>query len=110
MGEIITSTCDENLTKIVLEKSSSDSWEKAVIEWKIVDCIEDDKCNGSCVCGQEHLHYLYKLHNATTGNYLYPIGSSCIKKFGDKYLADEASTLKDMFKLLQTLFRRSIKK
>ena len=34
-----------------------------------------------CVCIKEHIRYLYTIRNELTGRTIYPIGSSCIKKF-----------------------------
>ena len=70
-----------NLLKTVLDSSESDTWEEAVREWDICDCEEDKHCSSFCICGKEHLKYLYTIRNRKTRRILYPIGSSCIKKF-----------------------------
>lgn len=72
----------ERLIKRVIELSQSSDWDTAVAEWEIADCEEDDTLSESCVCGKEHLYYLFTIENAINGNTLFPIGSSCIKKFG----------------------------
>lgn len=72
------------LFQIVLAKSDSKKWEQAVDEWTVIDCVEDDKCSGSCICGKENLKYLYTIRNKYNGNELFPIGSSCIRKFNNE--------------------------
>lgn len=88
-----------NLIREVIDLSESDIWEAAVAEWEIVDCEEDDSLNESCICGKEHLYYLFTIENTLNGNKLFPIGSSCIKKFGRGDLDEEASVREQMFKL-----------
>ncbi len=68
-------------------------------EWEIVDCEEDNTLSESCICGKEHLYYLFTIKNTANGNILYPIGSSCIKKFGRNDLDNEASIREQMFRL-----------
>ena len=89
----------ERLIKKVIELSESDDWETAVTEWEILDCEEDDTLSESCVCGKEHLYYLFTIRNTRNGNILFPIGSSCIKKFGRSDLYEEASIREEMFRL-----------
>ena len=57
----------------------------------------------SCICGKEHLFYLFTIENKLNGNQLFPIGSSCIKKFGRDDLDEEASVREQMFKLLHVV-------
>ncbi len=89
----------EQLIKRVLELSQSDHWASAVTEWAIADCEEDDTLSESCICGKEHLYYLFTIENTLNGNTLFPIGSSCIKKFGRNDLNEEASVREKMFRL-----------
>lgn len=89
----------ERLIKRVIELSQSNNWDTAVTEWEIADCEEDDTLSESCICGKEHLYYLFTIENAINGNTLFPIGSSCIKKFGRSDLDDEAAVREKMFKL-----------
>ena len=72
----------QNLIVRVIDASEADTWENAVQEWEIVDCEEDEDLTESCVCGKEELRYLFTIRNVYNGNLLFPIGSSCIKKFG----------------------------
>ena len=50
----------ERLIKTVIDKSNSNSWDTAVYEWEIFDCIEDNFSQSSCICGKEELKYLFK--------------------------------------------------
>lgn len=79
----------ENLIKTVMDKSWGNTWEEAVQEWDIIDCAEDNSLSRSCICGKEQIKYLYRLHNRKTNQWLFPIGSSCIKKFQRKDLQEK---------------------
>ena len=93
----------ENLIKRVIELSESNIWERAVLEWEIFDCEIDDTMSESCVCGKEHLRYLFTIRNAENGNELYPIGSTCINKFDRDDLDYEVSVYEDMFRLIRAV-------
>ncbi len=90
----------ENLIRTVIESSEASDWASAVEEWDIVDCEEDRKLESACICGKERLRYLYTIQNRYNGNELYPIGSSCIRKFERDDLDEEISVREGMFKLL----------
>ena len=96
----------ENLIKVVIEASVADTWESAVLEWEIIDCTEDESAESQCVCKHEGLRYLYKICNVKNGNKLFPIGSTCIKKFGRNDLDEEISIMEQMFALLHAVERR----
>lgn len=93
----------ENLIKGVLELSENHTWEQAVKEWEICDCEIDEALTESCVCGKEHLKYLFTIRNTENGNELYPIGSTCINKFGREDLDYEISVYKAMFRLIHAV-------
>lgn len=93
----------QNLKKIVLENSDSSYWQLAVSEWELEDVKEDGTLTEACVCGKEHLRYLFTIKNTINGNTLYPIGSSCIKKFNRPDLDDEVSVKEQLFKLLHAI-------
>lgn len=93
----------ENLIKTVIEKSEANNWEEAVKEWKIYEVEEDPDCNSYCTCGKEGLRYLFTIKNRINNNIIYPIGSSCINKFGVDKLKDEAKVKEDLFKLLHAV-------
>ena len=69
----------EALIEEVVYNSVSDIWEEAVEEWEIYDVKEDETLETSCICGHDHLRYLFTIENKLNGRFLYPIGSSCIK-------------------------------
>lgn len=93
----------ENLINEVLSLSESNIWEFAVKEWEIIDCEEDLSRNSNCICGKENLRYLFTIENEINGNTLYPIGSSCIRKFGREDLKAETKVQEDMFRLLHAV-------
>lgn len=93
----------KNLIKVVVDNSESKDWKSAVDEWKIIDVVEDEKLEGSCICGKEHLRYLFTIKNEENGRKLYPIGRLCIKKFERKELKDEVNIKEQLFKLLHAV-------
>jgi len=93
----------ENLIKSVIDNSQSNTWELSVLEWEIEDCEEDEYLESSCICGKENLRYLYTIKNKYNNNILFPIGSSCIKKFGREDLSSLTSLQEDMFNLLHAI-------
>jgi len=96
----------ERLLKSVLEASEASAWQGAVLEWDVVDCIEDEYLDASCICGKENLRYLYTIRNRLNGNELYPIGSKCIKKFMRSDLDDYTSIMEQLFRLLHAIENR----
>ena len=92
-----------NLIMRVLNNSEASEWEDAVKEWEISDCEEDESATERCICGKENIRYLFTIRNIYNGNELYPIGSTCIKKFERKELQEEASIYEGMFKLLHAV-------
>lgn len=92
-----------NLIKQVLDASTRKTWEEAVKEWEIIDCEEDEQCESFCVCGKEHIRYLYTIRNKETGRTIYPIGSSCIKKFQRDDMDEEIAVMEGMFRLYRAI-------
>lgn len=93
----------ETLIKTVLNKSESSIWRDAVKEWEILDCREDSYADSFCICGKENIKYLFTIRNILNGNILFPIGSSCIKKFQRKDLDEVTNLTVDRFKLLHAI-------
>lgn len=93
----------ENLIQTIIEKSVSDIWFDAVLEWEIVDCEEDDYNDSSCVCGKENIKYLFEIQNIHNNNVVFPIGSTCIQKFGREDLNELTSINEKMFQLLHAI-------
>lgn len=92
-----------NLIVTVIEHSDGEYWEDAVTEWEIDDCEEDVSCSSECVCGKENIKYLYTIRNVLNGNLLFPIGSSCIKKFNRTDMSEETILRESTFKLLHAV-------
>ncbi len=92
-----------NLIQRVLDESESNTWNEAVLEWVIDDCEEDNSLQSSCICGKEELRYLFTIRNVKNGNTLFPIGSSCIKKFDRDDLNEEVSIQEKLFKLFHAI-------
>lgn len=92
-----------NLIRRVIELSVSDNWGEAVEEWDIIDCEEDISCSSECVCGKENIRYLYAIRNVYNGSILFPIGSSCINKFGRRDLREVTSLIEDQFRLFHAV-------
>ncbi|QRN86821.1 hypothetical protein JR334_00920 [Clostridia bacterium] len=92
-----------NLIKQVVDNSEASIWEDAIYEWEVFDCEEDETLFLSCICGKEKLRYLFTIRNMENGNMLYPIGSSCIKKFERDDLNQDASIKEQLFKLLHAI-------
>lgn len=89
----------ENLKRIVIANSKSKNFLNAVLEWKLVDTEEDELNESQCICGKENIRYLHKIQNENNGNILFPIGSSCIKKFDRSDLNELISVKEKLFKL-----------
>lgn len=96
---------DYKLTTAVMQASVGKTWEEAVQEWEIIDCEEEQFANGECICGHDHLRYLYTIRNRANGNVLYPIGSECIKKFERDDLDQEISIMQQKFALVHAVER-----
>lgn len=92
-----------NLIQCVIDESDASDWENAVLEWEVFDCEEDETLQSSCVCGKEKLRYLFTIHNTRNGNTLYPIGSSCIKKFERDDLNEDVTIKEQLFNLLHAI-------
>ena len=77
------------LTDIVLEASSSKTWDMAVSEWHVVGCYDNGDASADCLCGHEGIRYEFTIKNSVNGNELSPIGSTCILKFKNVELKNE---------------------
>lgn len=98
------------VTKLILtviKFSESKEWSSARYEWEICNFEEDDSLSESCICGKEHLKYLFTIKNRLNNNELYPIGSSCINKFGRDDLDEQVSIKEQLFKLLHAVENNS---
>lgn len=99
----MSSSYFENLIETVIDSSVSNTWDSAVLEWEIDDVIEDEENDSSCVCGKENIRYLFTIRNIENGSTLFPIGSSCIKKFNRDDLNEITSINETLFKLFHAV-------
>ena len=97
------STYANALTQTVIDFSNSKNWNTAVNEWDIINCEEDLHHQSMCICGKENLRYLYTIQNRFNDNILFPIGSSCIRRFNRQDLNEFTSIHESLFKLLHAL-------
>lgn len=89
----------DKLFKIIIDNSISKDWNGAVLEWTLIDTEEDEYVESKCICGKENIRYLHQIQNSINGNILFPIGSSCIKKFDRPDLNELISVKEKLFKL-----------
>lgn len=92
-----------DLFNLVIQQSQSKNWSEAVLEWEVVDCTEDETSSTECVCGKEGIKYLYTIRNKINGEEIFPIGSSCIKKFNNDDLTSETELWKKEFALYHAI-------
>jgi hypothetical protein len=74
------------LFDVVLKNSNNKFIDEALSEWYISNNIYSES---TCICTKPHIIYTYEITNRENGNILYPIGSSCIKKFKNKNLDEQ---------------------
>ncbi|EAE2452578.1 hypothetical protein E1I06_13900 [Listeria monocytogenes] len=99
----MSSSYFENLIGTVIDNSVSNTWDSALLEWEIEDVIEAQENDFSCVCGKENIRYLFTIRNHENGSILFPIGSSCIKKFNRDDLNEITSINETLFKLFHAV-------
>ena len=96
----------ENLKKAIIDNSVSNNWQDAVLEWTLIDTEEDEQNESQCICGKENIRYLHRIRNIHNGKVLFPIGSSCIKKFDRADLNELISIREKLFKLYHAVGNR----
>lgn len=96
----------KDLVHEVMEKSSSDKWEDAAAEWHISGCNDREYPDGVCLCGKENIRWEYTLRNDVTGETIFPVGSVCIKKFGNEVLSDEVDCWKMTYKMVDAAAKK----
>ncbi|MCP9356711.1 transcriptional regulator [Liquorilactobacillus satsumensis] len=97
----------KNFFNRVLSNSVSNNWDRAVLEWEITGSKEDDLCETSCICGKENIRYIFEITNKKNKQKLYPVGSSCIKKFKRNDLNEETSIYKKLYILENAVHENS---
>lgn len=96
----------ENLKKAIIDNSISKYWQEAVLEWMLIDTEEDEQNESRCICGKENIRYLHRIRNIHNGKELFPIGSTCIKKFDRSDLNELISIKEKLFKLYHAVDNR----
>jgi hypothetical protein len=115
----------ETLKKVILENSVTKVYETALYEWKVSStllvitegqfehnlpisvsvssdsfviepCVDSHVCT-TCKCTKQHLKWLFRIVNKLNGNELFPIGSECIKRFGNQEMINQMIFLKNIF-------------
>jgi hypothetical protein len=83
----------ETLKPIVLENSENKTdINDAIDEWNIVNYyITEEPTN--CLCGKEQIIFISEIRNLLNGNTLQPIGSRCMKRFGNDRLENQLSLI-----------------
>lgn len=76
------------LKSALLEKSVSKDINEAVKEWREVLAYHEEFTD-TCVCGKEKIKFLFEIRNVNNNESLFPIGSQCIKNFGNEDLLNE---------------------
>ncbi len=89
----------------VIALSNAEEWDDARAEWEVIDCIDDMSCAENCVCGQEGLRYQFTIKNVVNGNTLFPIGSTCIEKFGVDAMTREQRAWREAINLMNEAVR-----
>ena len=72
----------ENFVNFIIDESDSKDWNNTVHEWNIVTYDIDSSLSSECICGKTGIKHLFGIKNILNSNYIFPIGSECIKKFG----------------------------
>lgn len=88
------------MIETILKNSIADTFEEAALEWDVVKCTIGD---GTCICGQKHLQYLFRIRNRKNGRELFPVGSECIKKFNNETAIDTAVRMQELLTIAEKL-------
>ena len=89
-------TMGYNLIEIINQNSTSENFQMNSREWSVIECIDQGEDTERCICGKEGIRYCYRIYNKKTNKSLYPIGSSCIKKFNNEDMNSQMKTLTEL--------------
>lgn len=89
-------TMGYNLIEIINQNSTSENFQTNSREWSVMECIDQGEDTERCICGKEGIRYCYRIYNNKTNKSLYPIGSSCIKKFNNEDMNSQMKTLTEL--------------
>lgn len=96
-----------DLIRTVISSSDSKTWRKARLEWFVKSMDEDESLESTCICGHEHLRYLFTIENRDNGNQLYPIGSKCIELFSSDRMNRDAKMQLAEWRLIRRIIRHA---
>ncbi|MDV6312098.1 hypothetical protein R3Q15_09405 [Gordonia amicalis] len=83
----------------VVQLSEARTFTLARHEWRVGNYRLLEEPSGVCVCTKTGLIHLYEIYNVKTGATLEPIGSECIKMFGEDRMLEEAAQLRELVQL-----------
>ncbi len=89
----------ETLKKVIEASSIAGDFYHAVQEWNVTSVDEHPSSEGECVCGQQHLLYMYTIQNQHTGQPLEYIGSKCVQHFQRGDLNLQVTVFRGLFDL-----------
>jgi hypothetical protein len=89
----------ETLKKVIEDSSVAADFYRAVDEWTVTAVEEDPIGQGECVCGQQHLVYMYTIGNQKNGRKLEFIGSKCVQHFQNSGLNLQVTVFRGLFEL-----------
>jgi len=89
-----------SLYEIVSQHSESTLPNEAIREWDIVNDSEQTECT-DCICGHKNIKYTYTIKNRINDKILYPLGSSCIRKFEYQELIDQLTIVTNKNKIFK---------
>ena len=67
------------LSKEIIDRSSSDTWDEAKLEWSLYEVYEDEELD-TCLCGHYPIKEICVLANKTNHKQA-TVGNCCVKKF-----------------------------
>ena len=89
----------ETLKKVIEAGSIAEDFYQAVQEWNVTSVDEHPTNEGECVCGQQHLLYMYTIQNQHTRQSLEYIGSKCVQHFQSRDLNLQVAVFRGLFDL-----------
>lgn len=89
----------ETLKRVIEASSIAGDFYHAVQEWNVTSVDEHPSSEGECVCGQQHLLYMYTIQNQHTGQPLEYIGSQCVRHFQRGDLNLQVTVFRGLFDL-----------
>lgn len=89
----------ETLKKVIEGSSVANDFYHAAQEWNVISVDEHPSSEGECLCGQQHLLYMYTIRNQHTGRPLEYIGSKCVQHFQRDDLNLQVTVFRGLFDL-----------